>query len=119
MSLTKQIVSISELFRAPKIDIKNEGDATRDNLQRRFLAQHSVATLFQHCNAVLHDYNFGAVVMRNIDLLCARSIIVPSLLLHNLFMSLNLRCARDLANPAPPYTYRTDSQVRLTSRVRN
>ena len=61
-------------------------------MQRRFLAQHSVATLFQHCNAVLHDYNFGAVVMRNIDLLCTRSIIVPSLLLHNLFMSLNLLC---------------------------
>ena len=84
-----------------------------------FLAQHSVATLFQHCNVVLHDYNFGAVVMRNIDLLCTRSIIVPGLLLHNLFMSLNLRCARDLANPASPYTYRTDSRVRLTSRVRN
>ena len=27
----------------------NKGDATRDDLQRRFLAQHSVATLLRHC----------------------------------------------------------------------
>ena len=38
----------------------SKGDVTRDDLQRRFLAQHSVATLFrivttlfQHCNVVL------------------------------------------------------------------
>ena len=70
--ITKQIVSISELFRAPQIDINNKGDVTRDDSQRRFLARHSVATLFQmvvtlfqHFNAVLCNYNFGAVVIRN------------------------------------------------------
>ena len=29
--------------------IKRKGDVTRDDLQRRFLAQHRVATLLRHC----------------------------------------------------------------------
>ena len=79
MSLTKQIVSISELFRARQFDIKNikKSDVTRDNSQRRFIGAtqrcnivptlfQMVATLFQNCNTVLHVYNSGAVVIRNI-----------------------------------------------------
>ena len=34
-----------------------EGDVTRHNLQRRFLAQQSVATLLRHCFEWLKGYS--------------------------------------------------------------
>ena len=55
--------SLSRLIpRAPRARLQNDrelkGDVTRDDSQRRFLAQHSVATLFQHCNANTYQYSF-------------------------------------------------------------
>ena len=58
-----EILEYQSMVRKHRIKEKgsrNKGDVTRDDSQRRFLAQHSVATLFrivttsfQHCNAVL------------------------------------------------------------------
>ena len=37
-----------------------EGDVTRDDLQRRFLAQHRVAALLQHCfERLQHCFNIA------------------------------------------------------------
>ena len=36
-------------FTVCKVAHKRKGDISRDNSQRRFLAQHSVATLLRHC----------------------------------------------------------------------
>ena len=52
-------VLVRDLF-STEIDCESKGDVTRDDSQRRFLAQHSAAMLlrycfelFQHCNPVL------------------------------------------------------------------
>ena len=42
---------------------KNKCDVTRDDSQRRFLAQHSVATLLQHCyDIVSNGYNIVPIL---------------------------------------------------------
>ena len=59
---------------------ENKGDVTRDNSQRRFLAQQSitiiiiatlfrvVTTLFEHCNAALRLKSWLRIVLCNITL---------------------------------------------------
>ena len=44
--------------------LQSEGDVTQDDSQRRFLAQHSVATLLRHCFEFLQHYS-------NIATLCS------------------------------------------------
>ena len=40
-----------------RIVVLLKGDVTRDDSQRRFLAQHSIATLLRHCFEYLQHYS--------------------------------------------------------------
>ena len=51
------------------VNLFTKGDVTRDDLQQRFLAQHSFATLLQHCFKWLqHCCNIVATLQRRVVL---------------------------------------------------
>ena len=58
------------------VNLFTKGDITRDDLQQRFLAQHSFATLLQHCfkwlqhccNIVSNGCNIVATLQRRVVL---------------------------------------------------
>ena len=49
MSLKLGGLEVGELSCKWAVAVYTKGDVTRDDSQRRFLAQHSVATLLRHC----------------------------------------------------------------------
>ena len=69
-----EVLDNHSLFKQNMEPCNAKGDVTRDNSQRRFLLQHSVATLLRHCFEYLQHCS-------NIATLCCAKIIIANLLM--------------------------------------
>ena len=87
----------------------HKGDVTRDDLQRRFLAQHSVAMLKQCCSYSKQCCNNVAAIRKNVATMLQRcvalKIVVANLLVKLLFSS--CRCALITLSSFHPGVYQS------------